>query len=779
MKTVNKSIPKVDGIGLITGKPVYTEDLTPKHPLVIKLYRSPYAFARIKNINVEKARALPGVECVYTYKDVPQIPFTRAGQAYPEQSPYDKYILDEYVRFVGDPVAIVAAVNEDIAKEARDLIEVDFEVLEAVLNYEEAKDHKSVIHNKDRIEEKVDIGSEFERNINSKVDIAKGDMEKALEESEVIIENTYRTKANHQSMLETFRSSAYIDQNERLIVISSTQVPFHAKRILARALGIPSNKIRVIKPRIGGGFGAKQSVHSEIFSALVTWKTGKPSKMVYTRKEAFEIGSPRHPMRFNVKIGSDKEGNIKAIDMKGISDTGAHGEHGYSVFLQAGMKSLDLYNKVDAVSFKGDVVYTNNASSGAFRGYGATQGIYAVESAINELAVELGMDPIELRQKNMVCQGEEMKNFNFNGTVNNGPKEIMESCGLDKCVSRGKELLKWEEKYPKVENGHKVRGVGMAIGRQGSGIAGVDMAKATINLCDDGTITLLVGATDIGTGSDTILMQICAETLGLAYEKITIVSSDTDATPFDGGAYASSTTYVTGNAVKKAAKEMKKQILIEGSRYFDTDIDKVEFDGENIVLRGYDRKIALSDLANELIYSQKQLTTSSSYLAHKSPPPYMAGFAEVEVDMETGYIDVVEHVSVLDVGTIVNPKLAQTQVEGGTLQGIGMALYEDVLISPRGRLKTGNLMDYNIPKRTDVKKITVEFVDSYEPTGPFGAKSIGEVVTNTSSPAIQDAVYNATGVRIRDLPITPEKLLKAIKEKKEKEKLEEKEEILV
>ncbi len=765
MKIVNQSIPKIDGIGILTGKPAYTDDIASEHSLVIKLYKSPHAFARIKNINTDKAKALFGVEAIYTYKDVPQNPFTRAGQAYPESSPYDKYILDEYVRFVGDPVALVVAINEDIAKEAMELIEVEYQVLEPVLDYETAIGHKSIIHNKDRVEVKVDVGSDFDNNINGKVDIAKGDVDKALEESEVVIKRRYRTQANNQTPLETFRSAASIDQNGRLVIVSSTQVPFHVKRIVARALGISSSKVRVIKPRIGGGFGAKQTIHCEIYVAFVTWMTKKPSKLIYTRRENFESGSPRHKMRMDVTIGSDKEGNIKAIDIEGLSDSGAHGEHGPSVFLQVGMKSLDLYNRTEAVRFTGDVVYTNTPASGAFRGYGATQGIYAVESVINELAVELGMDPILLREKNMVKEGEEIENFNFNGVINNGPKEIMESCALDKCVERGRELIDWDNKYPKRENGDKVRGVGMAIGRQGSGIAGVDMAKATINLCDDGTFTLLVGATDIGTGSDTILSQICAESLNIPFENIIIVSSDTDTTPYDGGAYASSTTYVTGNAVKKAADEMRELIISEGAIYFNTDSEKIDFDGEYIIYKGYDKKISLGDFANELIYSQKQLTTSSSYLAHKSPPPYMGGFAEVEVDMETGFIEVIDFVSVLDVGTMINPTLAKTQVEGGTLQGIGMALFEEVQVGPTGRLRTGDLKYYNIPKRTDVKKITVDFVESYEPTGPYGAKSIGEVVTNTASPAIQDAVYNATGVRIRDLPITPEKLLKALKEK--------------
>jgi putative selenate reductase molybdopterin-binding subunit len=766
MKTVNKSIPKIDGLGLILGNPVYTEDVSPKNALIVKVLRSPHAFARIKSIDTSEALKLSGVECVLTYKDVPRVPFTRAGQAYPEPSMYDKYILDEYVRHVGDDVAIVAAVDELTAEKALELIKVEYEVFEPVLDFEKAEGHKSVIHNQSEIECKVNVGLEADKNIAAKVDISMGDVDSVIKDCDVVIKKRYYSQAAQQAMLETFRSSAYIDERGRLVVIDSTQIPFHVRRFLSRALQIPASKIRVIKPRIGGGFGAKQTANSEFYTALVTLKTGKPSIIIYSQEETFEAGSPRHKMRLDVTIGADKGGKIRAIDLNGLSDTGAYGEHAYAVFLQAGMKSLNLYNKVEATRFKGNVVYTNLTSNGAFRGYGATQGIYALESAVNELAHELNMDPVEIRNMNMVRQGEPAIKFNFNGVQNTAPEDIFESCALDYCISRGKELIGWDEKYPKkVIDGNKVRGLGMAIGRQGSGIAKVDMGSATINLCDDGSFTLLVGATDLGTGSDTILSQICAEALGVSFDKINVISSDTDTTPFDGGAYASSTTYVTGNAVKKAADDMKKLIETEGARNLGVNIDKVEFDGRAVKVKGYKQEIGIEELATKLIYSQKQLVTSESFVAHKSPPPYMSGFAEVEVDLETGKVDVVNFAAVLDVGTVINPSLARVQAEGGIVQGIGMALYEDVKISSNGKLITNNLMNYKIPTRKDIGNITVEFAESYEPTGPFGAKSIGEVVINTSCPAIQDAIYNATGVRVRDLPITPEKVLKALKNK--------------
>ncbi len=766
MKVVNKSIPKIDGLGLVMGKPIYTEDISPKNALIVKVLRSPHAFAKIKSIDVSEALKAPGVECVFTYRDVPRVPFTRAGQAYPEPSMYDKFILDQYVRHVGDDVAILAAVDEVSAEKALKLIKVEYEVFEPVLDFEKAEGHSSVIHSGDTIECKVNVGLEADKNIAAKVDISSGDVDKVLKDCDIVLKRRYYSQATQQAMLESFRSAAYIDERGRLVVIDSTQIPFHVRRFLSRALQIPASKIRVIKPRIGGGFGAKQTANSEFYTALVTLKTGKPSMIIYSTEETFEAGSPRHPMRFDVTIGADRNGKIRAIDLDGLSDTGAYGEHAQATFLQAGMKSLNLYNKIEAARFRGNVVYTNNTPNGAFRGYGATQGIYAVESAVNELAHELDMSPVEIRSMNMIRQGEPAIKFNFNGVQSTAPTEIIESCALDYCVNRAKELIGWDEKYPRrVIDKNKVRGVGMAIARQGSGIANVDMGSATINLCDDGSFTLLVGATDLGTGSDTILSQICAEGLGVSFDRINVISSDTDTTPFDGGAYASSTTYVTGNAVKKAAEDMKKLIEIEGARNLCTNVDKIEFDGKYVRVKGYEKSISLEELATKLMYSQKQLVTSESYVAHKSPPPYMSGFAEVEVDLETGKVDVINFTSVLDVGTVINPNLARTQAEGGIVQGIGMALFEEVKVSSKGKLITNNLMNYKIPSRKDVGHIVVEFAESYEPTGPFGAKSIGEVVINTSCPAIQDAIYNATGVRIRDLPITPEKLLKALKNK--------------
>lgn len=757
MKVVGKRYEKIDGMAIATGKPVYTEDLAMKNALVVKVLRSPYAFAEIKSIDTTKAENLEGVECVLTYKDVPKIRFTLAGQSYPEPSPYDRLILDKLVRYCGDEVAIVAAIDEKTAEKALKLIKVEYEVFEPVLDFEKAMESTTVVHPEDDIHFNFDIGMNVEKNIVSTQKVEVGDVDKELEKCDVVVDETYYTQAQAHCMMETYRAFNYLDHTGRLVVVSSTQIPFHVRRILSRALQIPSSKIRVIKPRIGGGFGGKQTAAAEIFSAIVTLKTGKPAMIIYDRKETFESTTTRHPMRIRVRAGADKEGFIKAIDIQALSDTGAYGEHASTVFGLVGEKTLPLYNKLKAARFMGNVVYTNKTPAGAFRGYGATQGTFAVESAINELAKNLKMDPSELRLKNLIKEGETSIAY---------PEKTIRSSTLHKCIERGKELIGWDEKYPKREVGNnKVRGIGMAVTMQGSGIANIDTASAEIRLNDDGNYTLLIGSTDMGTGSDTILAQMAAEILETSMDKITVYASDTDVSPYDPGSYASSTTYVTGMAVVKAAEELRKKIVENGARFMGVSPEKVDFDGEKLVCCINDKSMTLKKIAEISVLGsgKPQLAGSATFGSHVSPPPYIAGFAEVEVDKDTGKVDLINYVAVIDCGTVINPNLARIQAEGGIVQGIGLALYEDVKYDNKGALKTNSFMQYKIPCRKDIGNITVEFIPSYEPTGPFGAKSIGEVVTNTPSPAIAQAVYNAVGVRIRSLPITPEKVFMGMK----------------
>ena len=697
---------------------------------------------------------VPGVECVLTYKDVPNNKFTLAGQSYPEPSPYDRLILDKIVRYVGDEVAIIAAKDEKTAVKAMKMIKVKYNLLTPVLDMEKAIDNESIVHTED-VHCNFDIGMERERNIVSKHLYEKGNVEEELSKCDVVVEDTYYTQAQSHGMMETYRAYNYLDHTGRLVVVSSTQIPFHVRRHLSRALDIPSSKIRVIKPRIGGGFGGKQTSCVEIFSALVTLKTGKPAKIIYDRKETFTCTTSRHAMKLNVKVGADKDGTIRVIDINALSDTGAYGEHASTTFGLVGEKTMPMYGKLKAARFMGNVVYTNKTPAGAFRGYGATQGCFAVEAAINKLASKLSMDPVEVRLKSIIKEGE----------ISPAYDKHLNSVALDRCINKGKELIKWDEKYPCKEiSPTKVRSVGMALTMQGSGIAGIDTASIEIKLNDDGNYTLLTGSTDMGTGSDTILAQMCAEVLETTMDKIVVNSADTDSSPYDPGSYASSTTYVTGMAVVKAATELKDKIISLGAERLGLDKEDVEFDGEYVKSVEEDKSISVFDLAVDVTVgpNKNQLVGYATHGSPVSPPPFIAGFVETEIDKETGKVDIVNYVAVVDCGTVINKNLAKIQVEGGIVQGIGMALYEDVVYGERGDLASNTFMQYKIPTRKDVGNIIVDFEESYEPTGPFGAKSVGEVVVNTPSPAIENAIYNGLGINLNTLPMTPEKVFMAM-----------------
>lgn len=754
MTYVNQPVRKKDAMALVTGQPVFMDDIAPKECLIVKLLRSPHAHAWIRSIKTDIAMKVPGIECILTYKDVPQKRFTLAGQTYPEPSPYDRLILDPHLRFVGDPVAIIAGETEEAVDRAMKLIKVEYDVLEPILDLRNAKDNEILIHPEENWIANCPVGADNQRNLCASGDQIEGDIEAVLADCDVVVEETYHTKANQQAMMETFRTYTYLDTYQRLNVISSTQITFHVRRILSNALGIPKSQIRVVKPRIGGGFGAKQTAVSEVYPAIVTMKTKKPAKIIFSRYESQIASSPRHEMEITVRIGANKEGKIRAIDLYTLSNTGAYGEHGPTTVGLSGHKSIPLYGKTEAFRFHYDVVYTNTMSAGAYRGYGATQGIFALESAVNELADKLNMDPVYLREINMVQQGQRMPAY-YN--------ELLQSSALDRCMARVKKMMNWDEKFPCRDMGNgKVRGVGVAMAMQGSGISNVDVGSVTIKVNDDGFYAMTIGAADMGTGCDTTLAQIAADCLNCDLDNIIVYGSDTDVSPYDSGSYASSTAYITGGAVVKACDSLKKRILKEGSRLLQLPEEELDFDGSYIVsLHNPDKKITLKDLANESLHTTNNaLQVTESNYSQTSPPPFMVGMAEVEVDTETGAIEIIDYAAAVDCGTPLNPNLARVQTEGGLAQGIGMALYEDIIYNEKGQNLTNSFMQYKIPCRQDVGKIRVELESSYEPTGPFGAKSIGEVVINTPSPAIAHAVYNAVKVRVRELPITPEKLLK-------------------
>lgn len=753
-RTVGKSVRKKDSMQLLLGKGVYTDDIVHfRNPLVIKILRSPHANAIVENIRTDLAKKVPGVVDVYTWQDVPQKRFAIAGQTFPEPSPYDRLILDRHVRFVGDAVAIVAAEDEKAAQKALKLIKVEYKVLEAVLDFRTALDNPILVHPEEDWYPPCPVGGDNKRNLVASDKDQNGDVDAVLKDCDIVIDHTYHTRAFNQAMMETFRSYCEMDVYGRLHLISSTQIVFHTRRILSNALGIPKSRIRVEKPRIGGGFGAKQTAVCDVYPAFVTLKTGRPSEIIYTREESQIAGSPRHEMQIHVRLGANQDGRIRALDLYTLSNSGAYGEHGPTTVGLSGHKSIPLYTpSLEAYRFNYDVVYTNVQAAGAYRGYGATQGIFAVESAVNELAEKLDVDPTRLRDQNMVREGMTMPAYYG---------EVANACALDRCMERCRQIFDWEHKYPVRDLGDgRIRAAGVAMAMQGSCISNLDVGSATVKLSDDGSFNLLIGAADMGTGCDTILAQMVAECMECSVDEVAVFGADTDASPYDSGSYASSTTYLTGKAVGEACEKLKKQLIGIASDILSCPADSLEFvQGGVQELCGEKRFVPLTDIAvKSQLNSNYAAESSASCSSPVSPPPYMVGMAEVEVDTRTGIVTVLDYKAVVDCGTPINPALARVQAEGGIVQGIGHTLMENVTYGSRGQILENSFMQYRLPTRLDMGKLQVEFESSYEPTQPFGAKSIGEIVINTPAPAIAHAIYRATGVWHRTLPITPEQI---------------------
>ena len=751
-KSINKPVRKKDAMQLLLGRPVYTDDITPGNALVVKLLRSPHANAVIQEINTSTALKVPGVAAVYTWEDVPKTRFAIAGQTYPEPSPYDRLILDRHVRFVGDPVAIIAAETEKAALRAMKMIKVKYQVLEPVLDFRKAKDNPILVHPEEDWFPPCQVGGDPKRNLVASEVNSDGDVEAVLSDCDIVLDRTYHTKAFNQAMMETFRTYTELDRYGRLHVISSTQIVFHCRRILSRALGIPKSRIRVEKPRIGGGFGAKQTAVCEVYPAFVTLKTGRPAKLIYTREESQIAGSPRHEMEIRIRLGAGRDGHIRCVDLYTLSNTGAYGEHGPTTVGLSGHKAIPLYTGgLEAYRFSYDVVYTNLQAAGAYRGYGATQGIFALESIVNELAEQLGMDPTVIRDKNMVKEGMKMPSY-YNETAN--------ACALDRCMEYCRQMFHWDEKYPVRDMGNgKVRTAGVAMAMQGSCISHVDVGSATIKLGEDGTYNLIIGAADMGTGCDTILAQMAAECLDCSVDDIAVFGADTDASPYDSGSYASSTTYITGKAVEKACAELKERICSIAAEMLGCAASEMVFEGRQVRRIGTEETVSLTDIGyKSQVFNTQAAEATASHSSPVSPPPYMVGMVEIELDKETGLVTILDYMAVVDCGIPINPALARIQTEGGIVQGIGHTLMEDVRYDHNGKPIGSSFMQYKIPTRLDMGKLHVEFEHSYEPTGPFGAKSIGEIVINTPAPALAHAIYRATGVWHRELPITPEKI---------------------
>lgn len=754
---IHKSVRKKDSMQLLLGKPVYTDDITGP-ALVVKLLRSPHANAIVEEIHTEIAKKIPGVVDIYTWEDVPKTRFAIAGQTYPEPSPYDRLIIDRHVRFVGDVVAIIAAEDEKAACKAMKLVKVKYNVLEPVLDFHKAKDNPVLVHPEDDWYPPVDVGGDAKRNVIAHELSGDGDVDAVISDCEVSFSHAYHMRAFNQAMMETFRTYTCLDRYGRLHVISSTQIVFHVRRILSRALGIPKSKIRVEKPRIGGGFGAKQTAVSEVYPAFVTMQTGRPAKLIFTRYESQIAGSPRHEMEVTVRLGADRDGHIRGLDLYTLSNTGAYGEHGPTTVGLSGHKSIPLYTGgLEAFRFGYDVVYTNTMAAGAYRGYGATQGIFALESSVNELAESLGIDPTQIREKNMLREGMKMPAY-YGETAN--------ACALDRCMARCRELFGWEEKYPVREMGDgKVRTAGVAMAMQGSCISNVDVGSATVKLADDGTFNLIIGAADMGTGCDTILAQMVAECMDCSVDDVAVFGADTDASPYDSGSYASSTTYVTGKAVELACEELKKKLCAIAAGMLGCEPEETVFEDGCVRKINTDERVTLAQISvKDQVANDIATVATASHSSPVSPPPYMVGMVEIELDRYTGEVKILDYVAVVDCGIAINPALARIQAEGGIVQGIGHTLFENITYDETGKPVESNFMQYKIPTRLDMGHLRVEFENSYEPTGPFGAKSIGEIVINTPAPAIAHAIYRATGVWHRELPITPEKILMSMPE---------------
>lgn len=770
LKVVGKPEPKVDGPKLASGRPAFVADVDVRGLLYGKIVPSPHAHARIIRIDASRARALPGVHAVLTHQDIPRVSYTSAGQSWPEPSPHDMRSLDDKVRFVGDRVAAIAAETPELCEQAAKLIEVEYEVLPAVLDLTEAMQPGApVIH--DESDSRGFAHHDFSRNLAAHILSTHGDVDKVFSDPAMrVFEKTYRVHKVQQTSLEPHVTITFWDEDGRLVVRTSTQVPFHVRRIIAPLIGLPMNKIRVIKPRIGGGFGGKQEVLIEDICAHLTVATGRPVKLELSRDEELSAARSRHPQMLTIKTAVDRDGIIQANEMRVVADTGAYGSHALTVQSNTGVKVLPIY-RAPNLRFECHTVYTNTVPSGAFRGYGVPQGAFAMESHIDEVAKELGYDPIEFRRWNWVRVGDVNPLSKKMNEGKEGYAQEIASCGLDECVERAAAAIGFREKRgrfgvrPDGSVPVKARGVGGAIAMQGSAIAGVDMGGAMIKINDDGSFNLLVGATDLGTGADTVLAQIASEVLGCRPEDILVYPSDTDITPFDTGAYASSTTFISGMAAKKAAEQAAWEIrkvaakLIGGVYPDDLRL------ADHKVIAPDGRSVTLMDVALHSLHvsEQQQIMGTASAVSLKSPPPFTAQFAEVEVDTETGQVTVLQMASAVDCGRAINPVLAEGQVEGAATQALGYAVCEEMVWDERGVMLARDLRDYHIFEAHEMPRHTTFLVETHDPFGPFGAKAVAEVPIDAMAPAIANAVADAIGLRIPDLPLTPEKVLRALR----------------
>ena len=769
---VGKPETKVDAVKLTKGNPAFVDDIEMRGMLHAKLLTSPHAHARIIDIDDSEALAMAGVHAVIHYKNIKRVKYASGGQSYPNPPPLDQVSFDTKVRYVGDRVAAVAADTVELAEEALKKIHVEYEILPAVFDENDAiKPGAPVIHDEDDTE---DIHN-ASRNIVHHIEAEVGNVENGFAEADHVFEHTYYVHQVQQTPIEPHIAISWWDADERLVIRTSTQVPFHVRRMVAPLLGLPARRIRVIKPRIGGGFGVKQEMLLEDIVGHLTIATGRPVRLELTRSEEFRSSRTRHPQTITWKTGIMADGTLHSQLFKVVANTGAFGTHGLTVQTVTGLRGLSSYNCPNR-QFDCVVAYTNLPVPGAYRGYGGPQALFALESHMEEIANELGIDSIELRRKNWVQAGDGMP---IAPLLGEGEKEtvvdvpIIQSCGLNECFEQGMKAIGWDRKY---EDGwqdvpgkpHVKRGLGAAMCMHGTAIPGLDMAGASVKINDDGSFNVLVGATDLGTGSDTVLGQIAAEVLGVPLEDIIMYSSDTDMTPFDTGAYASSTTYISGTAVKKASEQVAEQIkeraalMLELDDWNDIRLENklaVATDGRTVSLEA----IALHSLHQE---DQRQIMSTASYVSLDSPPPFAGQFAEVEVDTETGQVTVTKLVMAVDGGVPINPITASGQIEGGMVQALGYGHCEEMVYDDKGKMVNDQFGPYHIYRADEMPWMKAILVQTNEPTGPFGAKAMAEIPKDGVAPAIANAVFNATGARLRRIPFTPQRVHEAMNNKK-------------
>ncbi len=770
-KVVGKSVPKVDALALAQGKPLFADDIELRGMLHAKVLWSPHAHARIKNIDTRKAEALPGVHAVLCYKNAPRVIHTTAGQGWPEPSPYDIVMFDNKVRYVGDRVAAVAAETEEIAERALELIKVEYEPLPTVFDPERAMDKGApVIHDEPDCKYLIPVFYDPKHNHCAHIDLEVGNFEEGIKKADFVTEHKFKTHHEQHCSLETHTCTCYFDPAGRLIIRTSNQVPFHVRRIVAQCLQVPERMIRVIKPRIGGGFGGKQEVLIEEVCAMLAMRTKRPVRLAYTREEEFVSARVRHPMVMWAKTGVKKNGTLTAIQLKVLSNAGAYGAHAMTVMNNTCAKALPLF-RCENIKWIADAVYTNLLPGGAYRGYGVTQAAFPMGIVMDEMAEAIGMDPVDFWKLNTIKEGETSPIFKSLSETGRGVEMVVESCSLPECIKKGAEVFGWREKrerYNKQSKGPVKYGVGMCCLVQGGTVPLVDMASAYAKMNDDGSFNLLIGATDLGTGADTVLSQIFAETLGITIEDVIVYPSDTDLTPFDKGAYASGTTYLSGLAVLRTAEKIREQILNVAADILGEPKEGLRIENKGVVSGKSGKRVEFQQIIKRALYGkdQFQIAATASELSRLPPQSFAAHFVEVAVDTETGQVKVLSYVAAVDCGTAVNPVLAEGQAEGAVLNGISYALTEEFIFDDKGRVLNPSFTDYKIFSALDIPKITTILVPSYEPTGPYGAKTIGEVNINGALPAISNAIYNAVGVRLYETPFTPERVLKALKEKR-------------